>query len=193
MTYQYERLISSIPLPEYLELIDDIPSDVKVALQNLKWTSAAIISMGFNREDVAKHLWFYIYEEDILASRIHSPSLKSPNNAPDGCSSLQAEVYFSHNNGIIDPDKIMEEEISRYIQHVFFDREDLLFSDIKIQKYANVVFDHEIYNNRKIVRGFLKYFGIETIGRFGEWDYFWTDQSLLSGKDSIDRINKHEK
>jgi hypothetical protein len=22
---------------------------------------------------------------------------------------------------------------------------------------------------------------IETVGRFGEWDYFWTDQSLLSG------------
>jgi protoporphyrinogen oxidase len=183
VTYQYERLISSIPLPEYLELIDDIPSDVKVALQNLKWTSAAIISMGFNREDVAKHLWFYIYDEDILASRIHSPSLKSSYNAPDGCSSLQAEVYFSHDNGIIDPDKIMEEEISRYIQHGFFDREDLLFSDVKILKYANVVFDHGIYNNRKIVRDFLKEVGILTVGRFGEWDYFWTDQSLLSGKE----------
>ena len=180
MTYQYERLISSIPLSEYLELIDDIPSDIKIALQNLKWTSAAIISMGFNRPDAAKHTWFYVYDEDILASRIHSPNLKSSNNAPDRCNSLHSEVYFFHGVGIIDPDKIMEEEIRRYIQHGFFDREDLLFSNVKILKYTNVVFDHEIYNNRKTVRSFLKEIGIETVGRFGEWDYFWTDQSLLN-------------
>jgi protoporphyrinogen oxidase len=79
----------------------------------------------------------------------------------------------------------MEEEISRYIQHGFFDREDLLLSDIKVLKYANVVFDHEIYYNRKIVRDFLKEVGISTVGRFGEWDYFWTDQSLLSGQSVV--------
>ena len=187
MTYQYERLISSIPLPEYLELIDDIPSDVKVALQNLKWTSAAIISMGFNREDIAKHLWFYIYDEEIMASRIHSPSLKSKNNAPLGCSSLQSEIYFSFNDFEIEPQKLMEREISNYISAGFFEADDIILKDIKTIKYANVIFDHEIYINRKAVRQWLLKFGIETIGRFGEWDYFWTDQSLLSGKHSIER------
>jgi protoporphyrinogen oxidase len=187
MTYEYERLISSIPLPEYLNLIVDIPDEKETALKNLKWTSAAIISMGFNRPDVAKHLWFYIYDEDILASRVHSPSIKSSNNAPDGCSSFQAEVYFSHDDRTVNPDKILEEELSRYIQHDFFDREDLIFSDVKIFKYANVVFDHEIYRNRKIIRNFLNDIGIETIGRFGEWDYFWTDQSLLSGWNIVDK------
>jgi protoporphyrinogen oxidase len=183
--YRYNRLISSIPLPEYLSLLNNIPTNVVLALQNLKWTSAAIISMGFNRVEVAKHLWFYIYDEDILASRIHSPSLKSSNNAPNGCSSLQAEVYFTHKDEAIDPNKLMNEEINRYIQHGFFHREDLIFSDIKFLKYANVVFDHEIYKNRVIVRSFLREVGIETIGRFGEWDYFWTDQSLLSGRNVV--------
>jgi protoporphyrinogen oxidase len=185
MTYQYERLISSIPLPEYLELIDDIPSDIKIALQNLKWTSAAIISMGFHRADVAKHLWFYIYNEEIMASRIHSPSLKSKNNAPAGCSSLQSEIYFSYNDDSIDKDKLMNEEINRYIQHGFFKREDLIIKDIKIIKYANIIFDNVIYKNRETARNYLKELGIETIGRFGEWDYLWTDQSLLSGKSTV--------
>lgn len=27
----------------------------------------------------------------------------------------------------------------------------------------------------------LSSIGIETIGRFGEWDYLWSDQSLMSG------------
>jgi hypothetical protein len=83
--------------------------------------------MGFKCEDVAKHLWFYIYDEDILASRIHSPSLKSLNKTPEGCSSLQAEIYFSYNDGLIDKDKLMNEEINRYIQHSYL-RGKILFS-----------------------------------------------------------------
>jgi hypothetical protein len=34
---------------------------------------------------------------------------------------------------------------------------------------------------RKVVRDYLSSVGIETIGRFGEWDYLWSDQSLMSG------------
>lgn len=45
-------------------------------------TSGYMVSLGFNRADVAKHLWFYIYDEDIPPSRVYSPSLKSPDNAP---------------------------------------------------------------------------------------------------------------
>jgi protoporphyrinogen oxidase len=181
-TYQYESLISSIPLPEYLRLIDDIPDEIKTALKNLRWTSAAIISLGFNRPDIAKHLWFYIYDEDILASRIHSPSLKSKFNVPKGCSSLQSEIYFSINDEKIKPQKLMEREIKNYIKYGFFNEEDLILKDIKIINYANIIFDHDIYKNRKIVREWLTGLKIKTIGRYGEWDYLWTDQSLLSGK-----------
>lgn len=30
--------------------------------------------------------------------------------------------------------------------------------------------------------------GIECIGRFGEWDYLWSDQSLLSGVKAAQRV-----
>ena len=39
-------------------------------------------------------MWFYIYNKNIKAARVHSPSLKSSYNAPKGCSSLQAEIYL---------------------------------------------------------------------------------------------------
>ena len=40
-------------------------------------------------------MWFYIYNKNIKAARVHSPSLKSSYNAPKGCSSLQAEIYLN--------------------------------------------------------------------------------------------------
>jgi len=59
--------------------------------------------------------------------------------------------------------------------------EDILFIDVRFERYANVIFDKYVYNSRKFVRDYLNDVGIETIGRFGEWDYLWSDQSLLSG------------
>ena len=72
-----------------------------------------------------------------------------------------------------------------------FKKEDLIVKDIRAEKYANVIFDHFIYENRKIVLNYLNEIGIISIGRFGEWEYFWSDQSMLSGRDgALKLINK---
>ena len=63
----------------------------------------------------------------------------------------------------------------------FIKEEDIMFVHLGYEKYANVIFTEPIYKARKIVRDYLASVGIETIGRFGEWDYLWSDQSLLSG------------
>ena len=45
----------------------------------------------------------YIYDEDIPPARVYSPSLKSADNAPAGCSSLQAEIFFANGSNIPSP------------------------------------------------------------------------------------------
>jgi hypothetical protein len=37
----------------------------------------------------------------------------------------------------------------------------------------------------------LKLNNIKYIGRFGEWDYLWSDQSLLSGKKVADQFSSN--
>lgn len=180
---KYIELISSIPLSKLCEIIKDIPSKVFQASKKLKWTSGALISLGFNKSNIPKNLWFYIYDKEIKASRIYSPSMKSSDNVPKGCSSMQAEIYFSKENPLdVDLNELLESEIKNYIQMGLFKEEDLIVKDIRVEKYANIIFDHEIYKNRKIVHDYLDKIGVGYIGRFGEWDYLWSDQSLLSGK-----------
>ena len=55
------------------------------------------ISVGLKTKNIPPYLWWYIYDEDILPARVYSPSLKSPDNVPEGCSSLQMEVYCNRN------------------------------------------------------------------------------------------------
>ncbi|MEN9491277.1 MAG: hypothetical protein RJA63_1726, partial [Pseudomonadota bacterium] len=88
----YERLVSTLPLPELIRMMSGVPSQVAAAAATLEATSIDLISAGFKRP-LDLDLWFYIYDADIHASRAYSPSVKSPDNVPAGCSSLQFEVY----------------------------------------------------------------------------------------------------
>ena len=179
---RYERLISTVPLPDMVKMIDPCPQEVLQAAKNLHWTCGYQVSLGFNRPDVAKYLWFYIYDDDIPPARVYSPNLKSADNAPANCSSLQAEVFFADDAEIPTADEILNKTVEKLKRICGFEDEDILVKDIRFEPYANIIFTPEIYKNRKIVRDWLETQAIETIGRFGLWDYLWTHQAFESGK-----------
>lgn len=178
-TYHFTRLISTLPLNLYPSLMPGMPEDIKTAARKLKATSGYHVSIALKTKDIPPYLWWYIYDEDILAARVYSPSLKSPNNAPEGCSSLQMEVYCAEN--AFTEQELKERTVGKLIEMGIIKEEDILFTHIGFEAYANVIFDKNIYVCREKVRTYLISQGVEPIGRFGEWGYLWSDQSLLSG------------
>lgn len=178
-TYHFTRLISTLPLNLYPSLMPGMPEDIKEAARMLKATSGYHVSIALKTKDIPPYLWWYIYDEDILAARVYSPSLKSPNNAPEGCSSLQMEVYCAEN--AFTEQELKERTVGKLIEMGIIKEEDILFTHIGFEAYANVIFDKNIYVCREKVRKYLISQGVEPIGRFGEWGYLWSDQSLLSG------------
>lgn len=185
-SYPYDRLVSSLPLPEVVRMLPRVPEPVRAAADRLQATCGYQVSVGLKTLRIPPYLWWYIYDEENLAARVYSPSLKSPDNAPAGCSSLQMEVYCK-------PDAYSEEELKdRTVGHLIrlgiLHKADILFVDVRFERYANVVFAPDIYASRATVRDYLSKLGIATVGRFGTWDYLWSDQSLLSGLDFM----KHE-
>ncbi len=178
---KYDNLISSLPLSEIIKMISNVPENVQNVAKQLCWTCGYQVSLGFNRPDVAKYLWFYIYDEDVPPARVYSPNLKSPDNAPKGCSSLQAEVFFANDAKIADKDEVLRQTVSKLKEICQFNDSDVVVKDIRFEPYANIIFTPEIYESRKVVREWLQARGIKTIGRFGEWDYFWSHQAFESG------------
>lgn len=178
----YKRLISTLPLPEIVKLLSDVPDEILEAARLLRHTCGYHVSLGFNRPDIAKHLWFYIYDEDIPPARVYSPSLKSPDNAPDGCSSLQAEVFFANGANIPSKDEVLERTIATLLEMRLFHQSDIAVQEIRFEPYANILFDKHIYKNRQKVIDFLTDRNITSIGRFGKWDYLWSHQAFESGK-----------
>jgi protoporphyrinogen oxidase len=183
-TVCYQHLVSSLPLPVLVRLMPDAPVPVSGAARSLKATSVDLVSVGFRRQ-VVKDLWFYIYDEDILASRAYSPSVKSPDNVPAGCSSLQFEIY---NRGESSPHttETLLENIRYALRKMNIGTpDDIAFMDHRTLNFGNVIFDRGMEAQRKVVLDYLEHIQIKSCGRFGAWEYFWSNQSFLSGYQSV--------
>jgi protoporphyrinogen oxidase len=57
-------------------------------------------------------------------------------------------------------------------------------------KYANVLYHRRHAAGRQTVLNWLEKHRIYCIGRYGEWAYLWSDQSILSGKRLAGRLEK---
>lgn len=182
---RYGGLVSSIPLPELVPLIAGVPDDVREAAKLLACSGCVLVNVGVRRADLTPAHISYYYDRDIVFSRTSSPHLMSPNNAPPGCGSVQAEVYFSKKYLPLagQPADYLQ-PVLRDLQRVGLLREndEILFSDTRLIDYANIIFDHDRPAALATVHGFLAEARVRHCGRYGDWAYYWTDDSYKSGE-----------
>lgn len=179
----FDVLVNTLPLPVLIKIIDDVPDDVRSAAATLFATSVDLISVGFRKPDVQPYLWFYIYDKDILAARAYSPSIKSPDNVPEGLSSLQFEIYSSPRKPQLHSPEEMKRNTMMALKKMGLVKSDdeVIFMHHKQLPWGNVVFDLGMEERRDLVLKWLENVGIISAGRFGEWDYLWSNQAFMSG------------
>ncbi|SFR08774.1 protoporphyrinogen/coproporphyrinogen oxidase [Desulfoscipio geothermicus] len=189
----YDRLVSSIPLPELARCIKDCPREVREAAARLAHTSVVLVNLGIGRGDLAGDChWFYIYDERLLPARVHFTSSLSAANAPPGCTGIQAEIYHSPYKPLkLSISGILEKTIESLVETGILQQHDrIILADCMNIKYANVLFNRDYQKNRGLVLEYLRGKDVHCIGRYGEWAYLWSDQSLLSGKRAAETLAK---
>jgi protoporphyrinogen oxidase len=190
----YDEVISSIPLPDLIPLIDSAPRDVREAAGRLACSEAVVVSVGVNQPDPLDAHWTYFYDDDIFFTRLSTPHLQSRNNVPEGCACLMAECYFSEKYRPLD--RSPEDCIAPVVRDlervgILRDAEQVIFTKAMRLKYANVIFDLERAPALEVVHGFLDDIGVHYCGRYGLWAYIWTDQAFLSGEKAAERAMRN--
>ena len=183
--FAYDRVVSSIPLPALIPLIEGVPDDVVAASQKLAFTTAVLINLGIDRANLSDTHITYFYDEDIIFSRVNLPHMFSPHNAPPGCGTIQAEVYFSdkYRPMRVDPKDLVEPTIAGLKRCGFIREGDrILLQDVAINRYANVIYDHDRAPALDTIHGYLRDIGVVYCGRYGNWDHAWTDEAFVSGE-----------
>ncbi|MFY9728321.1 MAG: NAD(P)-binding protein [Bryobacteraceae bacterium] len=181
----YDALISSVPLPDLIRMVRGVPQDVIDASQRLACSTCVLVNIGLNRRDISRSQLTYFYDEDISFTRLSFPHMFSDSNVPDGTGSIQAEVYFSDKYRPFSGspgDWIAPVTADLRRCGLLHDGDRILFSQAMLLRYANVIFDLERSAALETVHGYLDDLGIAYCGRYGDWGYMWTDESLKSGE-----------
>lgn len=184
----YNKLISTIPLPELFKIIDIVPKSVMEAVKDLRHNSVLCINLGIKRENIGSFHWIYFPEEKYVPFRISFPKNFSKHTVPKNWSSIQAEISYSKTRPILHRD-IVEKVIKDLIRAKIINPKDKIkligTSDIK---YAYVIYDHRRKNNLKTIKKFLRKHDIHNAGRYGQWEYLWMDDAILSGRRIVEEI-----
>jgi protoporphyrinogen oxidase len=186
-TIEYDKLISSVPLPDLIPLMVNVPAEVKDAAAQLSCTKCVLVNIGVDRSDISDSHWTYFYDEDFIFTRVSYPHMFSPQNVPNGAGSIQAELYYSDKYRPLDrdPQKCIEpviEDLKRC--GLIRDKDTIRHASVKLVPYANVIFDLDRSSALTTVHGFLDEQGVRYCGRYGEWGYHWTDESFKSGEEA---------
>jgi hypothetical protein len=91
--------------------------------------------------------WFYVYDEEMLSTRIYCTEQLSPNNAPNGSTGIQVEVYASKYRPFELSHEAIGAQVVAELETLGFVKSELSTAPVQwhVQHvpYANIVFDHK--------------------------------------------------
>jgi len=181
--YNYNHLVSTIPMPELIKAIPDAPAEVKQAAEALKYTAMLCINIGVDRENISEMQYIYYPEKDISFTRVSFPVNQSDKTVPAGKTGVCVEVPYSKEQPIADKEKMVEDVMKDLVKVGVLKEDDtILFKDVKDMKYSYVVQDLELEKNMKILQKFLLKYNIHSVGRYGEWKHSGTEHAIDDGK-----------
>jgi UDP-galactopyranose mutase len=183
------RVLSSLPLPELVKILDEVPTYVTKAASNLVYNSIVCINLGIDRQKITDKHWLYFPENDVVFNRVSFPMNFSPYTTPKGKSSLLVEVTFR--DEVKNLEEITDIVLDDLVKiNILNENEKVEVCDSSIFQYAYVIYDMNHQKNVTEIHKYLLENNIIPIGRFGEWEYFNMDKAIQSGKNGINRIRK---
>lgn len=181
----FDVLLSSIPLPRLLELIDDVPAPVRQAASKLRCSHLYYLDVALTRASGKDFHWAYVPEEKYPFYRVGCYSHFSPALAPEGQSSLYVELA---DRSPPDLERLQPRVASGLIEMGIIDHErEIQFARVRRIDYAYVIFDHEYFSALDAIRPFLDASRIISSGRYGDWNYSAMEDAILFGKAAAER------
>lgn len=190
---KYRYLVSTIPLKDFIPLIEDAPEDVINAARKLLNTEVCYFNIITRRVvDTLPH-WVYLPQRDIPFYRIGSYSAFDRSLTKDEYNTFYLE--FSYRKGTPCDLDNLERRIPPLLKRLGFIREESDVIHIKpfFIECAYVIFDKNYQRSISLIFDFLSSKKIYSIGRYGRWEYSAMQDAILYGKTTAEDIIKRKR
>lgn len=184
---RYYKLISSLPLPRLIDIMEPVPGRIREAAHQLKYNTIYSVNIGVNRANISDMHWVYFPEQEFVFHRISFPMNFSPSMAPENTSSITVEISASADKEVTGHG-LMQRVIDDLVSASILRKNDeILATDVLKLEPAYIVYDHSHGKNVSLIHEFLEERDIYPCGRFGMWEYYNMDHAILSGKAAAEK------
>jgi protoporphyrinogen oxidase len=188
---EYERIVCALPIFDFIACLEGVPPEVRRAVDSLQYNSLIVVMVGLNRPRKVDMTSTYFPQPDLIFHRVVFHDYFGQNYAPDGCSSMVAEITAKETSSLwkMTDDQVADQVIDGLEREGFLERKEVRTTSIKRTKYAYAIYDLDREKNLEIIYSYCKQQGIELCGRFAEFVYYNSDAVIRSAKTVAARIN----
>ena len=193
-TYRCRAVVFTAPLKRSGRALRGILGDNAVLLNELKSIPVAVVGLGIKGKCLPYH-WVYFPDNAHIFHRAAIISNFSPLNAPQGSSSVIAEISFP-NEELLDAtsDNYLIEKTVEGIRTICPSMRGVEAAKVWRWRDAYIVYDEKRRKVLDSVTPELRNSGVFPHGRFGGWDYLNMDmvfeRSLKLVKEVLTYLNK---
>ena len=191
--YTYQSLVSTLPLPELIKLMDNVPGVIRSAAQGLRHVSVRCINLGIGRSNLTNKHWIY-YPEDTVFHRIFVQGNASPHCNPPGGFGLTCEITYSPHKPLpCEGEALIQRCIADCIKVGIINATDLVWVANQVDMpYAYVIYDHARLKHVSLIRVWLQEQDIVLAGSYSEWEYYNSDHAFIAGKKAANYVQSQQ-
>ena len=186
-----DRVICTIPVQHLLSCLDGVPAPVREACRALTYNSLICVNIGI-RGPVPALSWMYIPDKTLgRTNRVSFPSNFSDRAAPEGCSSILAEITHRPGDEVagLSDDELVREVTCMLASMGLCTPDKVVFTSVERQPFAYVVYDLPYQRNIATIRDYCTGIGIPLVGRFARFEYLNMDGVIRSVFDFVAQDN----
>ncbi len=167
---EYDLLISTIPLNLLPYILEDVPTEIFKAANNLKYNR--VTTMLWEAEKSEQTWTYFPQKETIFHRNIHIGNFFRP----------KQNVIITEAIGEVSEEKMITEG----------KKFNFLLNPLSyhVSKHAYVVFDENYSQSKNSILNYFDTINLFTLGRFGEWEYYNMDICIKSALNLTDFISK---
>ena len=176
----YRALVATIPLPELLERMPNLPPEIEAHAARLRCTTLRYVNVASRARPPADWHWIYVPETKYPFYRVNVFSSAMPTMAPAGGASICVEMS---DRGPTGDEALRQSILALTAAGALTSPDDVVFAERKEIQYAYVVFDDNYYAATRAIFAFLEANGIYPRGRYGAWTYNAMEDCVLAGRE----------
>jgi protoporphyrinogen oxidase len=190
-TFYYDHLISTIPLPRLLEIVQDLPVDLRMLVPEFDWFPIVAVNLGLKLDRLTEKQRLYVADPSILFHKVVFNMNSAPDCVPQGHSSVSVEITLRRGENP-DQETLVGRTIEQLIRlHILSESDPIVFKQVVACEFGYVLYNPRRTELVDACRRHFQPLNVHLCGRFGGWSYQNMDAVVEEARKTAVRIRAH--